>query len=97
MTQMQSYQAYKYYGVSLKPVSQFCYLGSTLSNDALLDKEITNRISKASSSYGMLSDRIWKQHGIKTLTKSVFTRLLYYPIFFSDVKLGPATGVISSS
>src|SRR3989441_1308597 len=45
-------------GVSLKPVSQFCYLGSTLSNDALLDKEITNRISKASSSYGMLSDRV---------------------------------------
>src|SRR5437867_11946223 len=45
-------------GVSLKPVSQFCYLGSTLSNDALLDKEISNRISKASSSYGMLSDRV---------------------------------------
>src|SRR5437867_4622686 len=84
-------------GVSLKLVSQFCYLGSTLSNDALLDKEITNRISKASSSYGMLSDRVWKQHGIKTLTKSLFTRLLYYPIFFSGVKLGPATGVISSS
>src|SRR2546425_9466147 len=70
-------------GVSLKPVSQFCYLGSTLSNDALLDKEITNRISKASSSYGMLSDRVWKQHGIKTLTKiSVYKAVLLSNLLF---------------
>src|SRR5437867_7520408 len=70
-------------GVSLKPVSQFCYLGSTLSNDALLDKEITNRISKASSSYGMLSDRVWKQHGIKTLTKvSVYKAVVLSNLLF---------------
>ena len=70
-------------GVLLKPVPQFCYLGSTLSNDAQLDKEITNRISKASSSFGALSDKVWKQHGIKTLTKVsvykavVLSNLLY--------------------
>src|SRR3989442_3112437 len=70
-------------GVPLKPVSQFCYLGSTLSNDALLDKEISNRISKASSSYGMLSDRVWKQHGIKTLTKvSVYKAVVLSNLLF---------------
>ncbi len=70
-------------GVSLKPVSQFCYLGSTLSNDAQLDKEITNRVSKASSSYGMLSDRVWKQHGIKTLTKvSVYKAVVLSNLLF---------------
>src|SRR3989442_12005848 len=63
-------------GVSLKPVSQFCYLGSTLSNDALLDKEITNRISKASS-------MAEKQHGIKTLTKvSVYKAVVLSNLLF---------------
>src|SRR2546425_8045677 len=78
-------------GVSLKPVSQFCYLGSTLSNDALLDKEVTNRISKASSSYGMLSDKVWKQHGIKTLTKvSVYKAVVLSNLLFQKCKIGRA-------
>jgi len=70
-------------GIPLNPVTEFCYLGSTLSNDALLDKEITHRISKASSSFRSLNERVWKQHSIKTQTKVsvykavVLSNLLY--------------------
>ena len=56
-------------GTQLKSVAQFCYLGSTLSSDALIDKEVIYRISRASISFGRLSDRVWKQHGIKLDTK----------------------------
>jgi exonuclease III len=70
-------------GVNLKAVTDFCYLGSTVSNDNMLDKEISNRISKASVSFGRLTERVWKQRGISMQTKVkvykavVLTNLLY--------------------
>ena len=70
-------------GTLLKAVTSFCYFSSTLCNDVSLDKEITNRISKASCSFGRLHDRVWTQHGIMLLTKIqslqavVLSNLLY--------------------
>ena len=67
----------------LHAVKDFCYLGSILSNDASLNKEILNRISKASASFGSLQNRVWKQHGISRKTKikvykaCVLSNLLY--------------------
>ena len=69
--------------VSLKEVPTFVYLGSTLSNDAMLDHEIATRIKKACSSFGRLYDRVWKNHGLTIPTKVrvyeavVLTILLY--------------------
>ena len=69
--------------VSLKEVPTFVYLGSTLSNDAMLDHEIEARIKKACSSFGRLYDRVWKNHGLTISTKVrvyeavVLTILLY--------------------
>ena len=42
------------------------YLGSILSNDSLLDKEISARIRKAICSFGRLYGRVWNERGIKT-------------------------------
>ena len=62
---------------------QFKYLGSVLSNDAQMDKDIKAMISKASSVYGRLQERVWKPHGIKLNTKikvyraTVLTTLLH--------------------
>jgi hypothetical protein len=70
-------------GTRLKPVTEFCFLGSTLSNDALIDKDVTTRISRACVSFGRLSERVWKQRGIKTQIKLkvyrvvVLSNLLY--------------------
>ena len=55
--------------VQLPVTKQFKYLGSVLSNDAQMDEDIKARISKASSAYGRLQERVWKPHGIKLNTK----------------------------
>ena len=69
--------------LQLHITKQFKYLGSVLSNDAQMDADIKTRISKASSAYGRLQERVWKPHGIKLNTKikvytaTVLTTLLY--------------------
>jgi len=67
----------------LNSVSQFTYLGSTVSNDNTIDAEIDKRIQAACRSFGMLKDRLWKRKGISLDTKFrvyravVITTLLY--------------------
>ena len=43
----------------LSITQQYKYLGSVLSNDAQMDEDIKARISKASSAYGRLQERVW--------------------------------------
>ena len=67
----------------LKSVQQFSYLGCTISSDARIDKEIDNRLAKASSAFGRLYKRVWNNKNLKIQTKvSVYravalTTLLY--------------------
>jgi len=67
----------------LKTVHQFCYLGCTISSDAKIDKEIDNRLAKASSAFGRLYKRVWNNRHLKKGTKisvyraAVLTTLLY--------------------
>ena len=54
-----------------------------LANDALIGKEVENRISRASTSFGRLYSRVWNQKGLRLQTKLkvykaiVLTNLLY--------------------
>ena len=41
-------------GTNLNAVEHFTYLGSVISNDATVSKDLDNRLSKASSSFGRL-------------------------------------------
>ena len=54
---------------TIKAVDKFCYLGSILSSDALVDDDISTRLSKASSAFGRLIKRPWNDHGIRLDTK----------------------------
>ena len=57
---------------AVEPVSvvqEFEYLGSIISADCSLDKEVSSRISKASRSFNSLCRVLWYQRRIKTRTK----------------------------
>ena len=51
--------------VPLKTVDKFCYLA----RNASLDSEISARLAKASTAFGRLQQRLWKEHGIRLETK----------------------------
>jgi exonuclease III len=70
-------------GTVLKFVDSFKYLGSIISNDGQLDREIQSRISKASQALGRLRNRVLNHHNVSLSTKLkvynavVLTSLLY--------------------
>ena len=59
---------------TLKNVDAFTYLGSTLTSNNSLDKEISSRIAKASASFGRLRKRVWDNRGLKIDTKCAVYR-----------------------
>lgn len=70
-------------GTTLNNVESFTYLGSCLTSNCSMDKEVSNRLSKAGASFGRLWPRVWSVRGIKLPTKLavykavVITSLLY--------------------
>ncbi|KAL6484915.1 hypothetical protein MHYP_G00069600 [Metynnis hypsauchen] len=84
-------------GTELKTVKQFKYLGSIISDDGALNKEISVRICKASQALGRLRSCVLKQHNIQKSTKLkvyktvMLTSLLYgcetWTLYRKHVKL----------
>ena len=70
-------------GAPLNTVEHFTYLGSIILDDATVTRDVENRISKASRSFGRLKKRVWKNHSLRMSTKImvyravVVTTLLY--------------------
>jgi len=66
----------------VQQVSDFTYLGTIISSDGTIDRELSARIQKASGAFNQLSN-IWKNRNIQTNTKiriykaAVLTILLY--------------------
>ncbi|VDL93014.1 unnamed protein product [Schistocephalus solidus] len=56
-------------GAQPKNVETFAYLGSTLSQNTVIDDQVAQRISKASQAFGRLQASIWDLHGIHLNTK----------------------------
>ena len=55
------------------------YLGSLISNDATVRKNLDNRLSRASSSLGRLSKRVWQSHLLRLSTKIQVYRAVVIP------------------
>ena len=66
-------------GEQLKCVENFRYLGSTISADGSLDKEIESRISKASQALGRLRVKVLLQKGIRLYTKLKIYKAVVIP------------------
>ncbi len=63
----------------LKVTDKFTYLGSTISQNALIDDEILARIGKASGSFGKLTKRLWSERGVRLVTNiNVYCATLLY-------------------
>ncbi|XP_063892975.1 uncharacterized protein LOC135117521 [Helicoverpa armigera] len=58
-------------GAPLEVVDKFSYLGSTVSNNLLLNAEIDIRIGKAATMFGKLGTRVWYNKHLTTKTKMV--------------------------
>ena len=77
--------------VRVEQVSHFTYLGAVISADGTLDKDLDNRIGKASGAFNSLS-RVWYNRNILTPTKiriyraAVLTVLLYGSETWSTIK-----------
>ena len=55
-------------GNPVKQVTQFTYLGATISSDGKLDKEISVRIGKATGAFNQLNN-VWKNQNISIKNK----------------------------
>ena len=66
-------------GQRLKNVEDFTYLGSCVTANCSLDKEITTRIAKASSSFGRLRAKVWNEKGLALKTKIAVYRAVVLP------------------
>ena len=72
---------------TLEVVEDFTYLGSTISSNLSLDKEINKRIGKASATMAKLSSRVWEN---KMLTMNTKARI-YHACVHSILLYGSET------
>ena len=70
-------------GTHLANVHSFEYLGSTVTDDCRMDKELDCRIQCATTSFGRLWDRLWSSHDISNKTKiSVYKAAITSALLF---------------
>ena len=60
-------------------MEHFIYLRSVISSDATVSKDLDNRLSKASSSFGRLSKKVWQSHLLHLSTKVQVYRAVVVP------------------
>ena len=66
------------------------YLGSVISNDATVSRDLDNRLSKASSSFERLSKRVWQSHALHLSTRIQ----VYRAVVISTLLYGAETWVL---
>ena len=60
-------------------MEHFTYLGSVISSDTTVSKDLDNRLSKSSNSSGRLSKRAWQSHSLHLSTKIQVYRTVVVP------------------
>lgn len=66
-------------------VDKFCYLGGTLSRNAVVDDEISAQLVRASAAFGKLTQRLWNERGIRLLTKThIYCAAMLSTLFYGS-------------
>ena len=81
----------------LKIISDYRYLGSYLSNDWLLGKEVTYPIGRAAVAFSSLQERVFSSRNPKITTKYACIMHSTYPPCCTVQKRGHSTGVKQES
>ena len=76
----------------MEECGEFCYLGSTVSNDGVCDREITIRLGKANSAFGQLG-RFWASRSISTKVKVRLYVSLVLAVLLYGAETWPMTKV----
>ena len=71
--------AYAIDGTNLNAVEHCTYQGSVISIYATVSKNLDNRLSKASSSFGRLAKRVWLSYSLRLSTKAQVYRAVVVP------------------
>ncbi|KAL1464017.1 hypothetical protein WDU94_003703 [Cyamophila willieti] len=71
-------------GESLKKVDNFKYLGSLISKDGAMDKELNRRIQLGSALYSCVKDLIWNTHVPLKCKKTIFQT--YYLVQAAEMR-----------
>ena len=79
-------------GNILKEVQDFTYLGSIISASCTLDRELNNRINKASAAFGQLKEKVYLNRNLKIGTKI----RVYQAIVISVLLYGAETWTLYS-
>ena len=77
-------------GKQLNNVEHFTYLGSVMSCEASIDKDVDSRIAKASAAFGRLQKRVFKNHSLSIPTKIA----VYNAIVVSTLLYGSESWVL---
>ena len=88
-------------GTNLSAVEHFTYPCSVITDDATVSKDLDNRSSKASSSFGRLSKRAWQSHSLRLSTKlQAYRTVLVITLLYGvepGVSIGSRSGYCSGS
>ncbi|XP_076467574.1 uncharacterized protein LOC143298579 [Babylonia areolata] len=80
-------------GHQLNAVEHFTYLGSIISNDATISKDVDHRLSKSSSSFGRLQKRVWQNHSLRLSTKIQVYRAVVISTLLYGSEAWPSEGL----
>ena len=69
-------------------VEEFECLGSTITKDCNLDREVNMHISKASQTFTLLNQVLWSRSNIKTSTKCASSRVWSCPLCYMTLRPG---------
>ncbi|KAK4327285.1 hypothetical protein Pmani_002226 [Petrolisthes manimaculis] len=76
---------------TLEAVTNFTYLGSTISSNLSLDVELNTRIGKATTAMARLASRVWDNSMLTTNTKMKVYQACVLSTLLYGAKLGPCT------